>query len=117
LKALLPAALAAATILALVAALAPPRSAILARPPVVDAALVGAIVEQRCVPCHATHPVQAGFNAPPNGIVLETLDQLRAHLPEVQKQLTMRTMPLGNLTQMTDDERAALLMWIGHGTH
>jgi len=81
-----------------------------------DVAQVQAIVEQRCVPCHSTHPSSKfGFNAPPNGIVLETLDQLRAHLPEVQKQVSLRTMPLGNLTGMTDAERTRVLMWIGHG--
>jgi uncharacterized membrane protein len=32
----------------------------------------------------------------------------------VQQQLTTRTMPLGNLTHMTDEERASLLMWLGH---
>jgi uncharacterized membrane protein len=56
-----------------------------------------------------------GFNAPPNGIVLQSIDQVMAHLPQVQQQLTMRTMPLGNLTGMTEDERATVLMWIGHG--
>jgi uncharacterized membrane protein len=81
-----------------------------------DVTQVQSIVEQRCVPCHSTHPSsQFGFNAPPNGVVLETLDQLRAHLPEVQKQVSLRTMPLGNLTGMTDTERATVLMWIGHG--
>jgi uncharacterized membrane protein len=46
--------------------------------------------------------------------VLETLDELRAHLPQVQQQLALRTMPLGNLTRMTDEERATVLLWIGH---
>jgi uncharacterized membrane protein len=81
-----------------------------------DVTQVHAIIEQRCVPCHSTHPSSKfGFSAPPNGIVLETLAQLRAHLPEVQKQVSLRTMPLGNLTGMTDDERTRVLMWIGHG--
>jgi uncharacterized membrane protein len=116
----LPAALAVATVVALVAVFAPARTAfpreLAGRPGIgPDAAVVSAIVEQRCVPCHATRPTQVGFNAPPNGIVLENLDELRAHLPEVQKQLALRTMPLGNLTRMTDEERAAVLMWIGHG--
>jgi uncharacterized membrane protein len=44
------------------------------------------------------------------------MEQLRAHLPEVQRQLTLRTMPLGNLTGMTEDERAMVLMWIGHSS-
>jgi uncharacterized membrane protein len=84
--------------------------------PLGDVAQVQAIVEQRCVPCHSTHPSSKfGFSAPPNGIILETLDQLRAHLPEVQKQVSLRTMPLGNLTGMTDTERTSVLMWIGHG--
>jgi uncharacterized membrane protein len=67
------------------------------------------------VPCHAQSPTQAGFTAPPNGLVFETLDQVRAHLPEVQQQLALRAMPLGNLTGMTDEERATVLKWIGHG--
>jgi uncharacterized membrane protein len=83
--------------------------------PVVDLARVSSIVERRCVPCHAATPTQAGFAAPPNGIVLQTIDQVRVHLPEVRQQLVTRSMPLGNLTGMTDDERATLLMWIGHG--
>jgi uncharacterized membrane protein len=83
--------------------------------PVVDGARVQLIVEQRCVPCHAASPTEPGFNAAPNGIVLQSIDQVLAHLPQVQQQLAMRTMPLGNLTGMTDEERATLLMWIGHG--
>ena len=91
---------------------APPTAGL----PTIGVSQVHSIIEQRCVPCHSTHPTnQFGFNAPPNGIVLETLDELRAHLPEVQKQVSLRTMPLGNLTGMTDDERTKLLMWIGHG--
>ncbi len=84
-------------------------------PPTVDAAQVQAIVQQRCVPCHSKSPTQAGFTAPPNGIALQTFDELRAHLPEIQKQVSLRTMPLGNLTGMTDEERTKVLMWIGHG--
>ena len=81
----------------------------------VDAARAQLIVERRCVPCHAVSPTEPGFNAPPNGIVLQSIDEVLAHLPQVQQQLVMRTMPLGNLTHMTDEERSTLLMWIGRG--
>ena len=109
----LPAALGVLTLAGVVVALAPERTPLEAT---IDATQIHAIVEQRCVPCHSTHPAaKFGFNAPPNGVVLESLDQLRAHLPEVQKQVSLRAMPLGNLTGMTDTERQALLMWIGHG--
>jgi uncharacterized membrane protein len=77
-----------------------------------DVAMVQSIVEQRCVPCHATHPIQAGFPAAPNGVVLESMDQLMRHLPQVKQQLVTRAMPLGNLTGMTPEERALLLHWV-----
>ena len=110
----LPAALGVLTLAGVVVALAPSQTNTTSLS--ADATQIHAIVEQRCVPCHSTHPAaQFGFNAPPNGIVLETLDQLRAHIPEVQKQVSLRTMPLGNLTGMTDAERETLLMWIGQG--
>ena len=81
----------------------------------VTAAQAEAILDQRCVPCHSHSPTQPGFSAPPNGLVLNSPAQLRAHLPDVRQQLTLRTMPLGNLTGMTEMERARLLQWIGQG--
>jgi len=81
----------------------------------VSAAQAEAILGQRCVPCHSRSPTQPGFNAPPNGIVLNSPAQVRAHLPDVQKQLSLRTMPLGNITGMTEVERARLLQWLGQG--
>jgi uncharacterized membrane protein len=115
----LPAVLGILTLAALVVALAPsfapgPANARSAAP-TVDRGRVQMIVEQRCVPCHATSPTQPGFSAAPNGVILEGIDQVLARLPQVQQQLAMRTMPLGNLTGMTEDERATVLMWIGHG--
>ncbi len=81
----------------------------------VTAAQAETILGQRCVPCHSRSPTQPGFNAPPNGIVLSSPNQVRAHLPDIQKQLTLRTMPLGNITGMTEYERARLLRWLSQG--
>jgi len=104
---------------AVVVALAPaPGSGAAGAPamaPPGEVSRVQQIVQVRCVPCHAVKPTQAGFSAAPNGLVLETVDQLLAHLPQVQQQLSARSMPLGNLTSMTEEERSAMLMWIGHG--
>ncbi len=104
---------------AVVVALAPaPGSGAAGAPamaPPGEVSRVQQIVQVRCVPCHAVKPTQAGFSAAPNGLVLETVDQLLAHLPQVQQQLAARSMPLGNLTSMTEEERGAMLMWIGHG--
>ncbi len=75
------------------------------------------IIVERCTPCHATKPLQAGFAAPPDGLVFEVIDQVRVHSPEVQQQLAMHAMPLGNLTHMTETERATVLAWLkeAHG--
>jgi uncharacterized membrane protein len=116
----LPAALSAVALGALIFALAPPLNAVtststsaVATP--VDSAQVRLIVDHRCVPCHATNPTEPGFSAAPNGIILETMDEVLAHLPQVQQQLAAHAMPLGNLTGMTEQERSTVLMWIGHG--
>ncbi len=83
--------------------------------PTIDPGEVQAIFQRRCVPCHSNNPKLLGLTSPPNGIVLERLEQFRAHLPEIQKQISLRSMPLGNLTGMTEEERAKVLMWIWHG--
>jgi uncharacterized membrane protein len=116
---LLPALLGVLALAVMVVALAPAAGRGAADPPVMTTSAevlqVQQIVQLRCVPCHAARPTLAGFSAAPNGLVLETLDQLLAHLPQVQQQLSAHTMPLGNLTAMTDQERATMLTWIGQG--
>ena len=102
--------------LVIVVLLAPAHSSVspaaVAAPAAGQLAHVRSIVQQRCVPCHALAPTQPGFVAPPQGLVFENLEQLTAHVPEVQQQLSMHAMPLGNLTHMTEDERAQVLQWI-----
>jgi uncharacterized membrane protein len=78
----------------------------------VQAQRVQQIISTRCAPCHAYAPTEPGFSAAPNGLVFEGLEQVRAHLPEVQQQLRSRAMPLGNLTGITEQERGILLDWI-----
>jgi uncharacterized membrane protein len=80
-----------------------------------DRARVQAIVARRCVPCHAARPTEVGFDAPPNGLIFERVDQLTAHLEEVRQQLSLHAMPLGNVTRMTEAERATVLDWIARG--
>jgi uncharacterized membrane protein len=110
-----PAALGVLALAGVIVALAPLREtglAVAGAAPATSPRRVELIVAQRCVPCHAYSPTQPGFTAPPNGLVFETLDQVRAHWPEVQRQLVSRAMPLGNLTAMTEEERAAVLEWM-----
>ena len=73
---------------------------------------VKSIVAARCVSCHAEKPTQAGFILPPLAIVLESLEQIKAHKDRVyQTTVVTKMMPLGNLTGITDEERAVINAW------
>lgn len=78
-------------------------------------ARVQSILTQRCVACHAPTPSFAGFSAPPKGVVLDTPEHILAQATPMQAQLSTRTMPIGNLTGMTDSERAEVLAWLADG--
>ena len=79
----------------------------------VDAEEAGAIVQQRCVPCHSKNPTQEGFDAAPAGVVLETPEQIVDQADAVDEQVVRtKAMPLGNVTGMTDDERETLGAWL-----
>jgi uncharacterized membrane protein len=73
------------------------------------------IVAARCVPCHAAAPTQPGFATAPKGLMLDTPETLLTHAVLIAPQVAAGTMPIGNLTGMTDAERAQLLDWIRHG--
>jgi uncharacterized membrane protein len=47
--------------------------------------------------------------------MLENPEQILAHAQQVREQLSMQTMPLGNLTGMTVEERALMLAWLRSG--
>jgi len=99
--------------LVLAFAIAPPRAPTAAKVSFADAQ---AIIHARCSACHATKPRQEGIAVAPKGIVLDTPAQIVANAAAIRAQaVTSRAMPLGNLTGMTDDERARLAAWIDGG--
>ena len=73
---------------------------------------VQAVITQRCTVCHAGSPTQPGFNAPPKGIVYDTPEQIRAQAEVIHQQAVVsKAMPIGNLTGMTEEERALIAAW------
>ncbi len=105
------AALVATAALAVAIAPTPPSRA--SAPPFAE---VQAIVAQRCASCHADRPTQQGFAVAPKGILLDTPERIRANAQNIQAQaVATRAMPIGNLTRMTDAERAQLAAWIAAG--
>ena len=77
-----------------------------------------AIVQNRCVTCHSLHPTRSGFDAPPKGIAFDTPAEIVARAQQIdQWAVQSQAMPLGNLTGMTEQERATLGAWIAQGAH
>ena len=71
------------------------------------------ITDAHCVSCHAQVPTHPAFRTAPKNIVLESVDDLHRYADLVDLHtVRTRTMPLGNLTGMTDDERARLGAWL-----
>jgi uncharacterized membrane protein len=72
-----------------------------------------AIVNRHCIACHAAMPTYVAFDQPPNGVILETIADLRKYAARIYAQTVRnKAMPLGNRSHMTDDERAALGRWL-----
>ena len=77
----------------------------------VSAQQVTEIVNARCVACHASQPTQPGFAEAPLGLVLETPEQIAQNAERIATTIQSRYMPIGNLTAMTDQERAVIATW------
>jgi uncharacterized membrane protein len=79
--------------------------------PLTDAEAV-ALAAKHCTLCHAEMPTHEAFDKPPKGIRLETIEQLRRYAKQIVEQAVVgRMMPLGNETDMTDEERERLGAW------
>ena len=72
---------------------------------------IAQIIERRCIACHAKKPTQPGFTAAPLGIVLESPAEIRNRAERIAFTVQTRYMPIGNLTGMTDQERASVAGW------
>lgn len=77
---------------------------------------VRTIIVQRCAVCHSETPTMPGFAAAPVGTKMDTPEQIVALAPRIKvRAVEQKTMPLGNVTHVTDEERATLGRWIDAG--
>ncbi|MBL8770697.1 MAG: urate hydroxylase PuuD [Phenylobacterium sp.] len=77
---------------------------------------VRAIVDRHCVACHAAAPTHRGVPVAPNGAMFDTAEGLQKHAQRIYERAVATTsMPQGNETGMTADERARLGAWIKAG--
>ncbi|MEP0943999.1 MAG: urate hydroxylase PuuD [Rhizobiaceae bacterium] len=78
---------------------------------------VAETVQGRCSMCHATEPVWEGLIVAPNGVLLETKQQIAAHAYEIYVQTgASHAMPPGNLTNISIAERQQIVDWYKNAT-
>ncbi len=70
------------------------------------------IITQRCIICHSVHPSHPTAPVAPNGVMFDTADQIQQWSARIHERAVLtKTMPLANLTEMTDAERDRLAVW------
>ncbi|MFI8478967.1 urate hydroxylase PuuD [Pseudomonas sp. NPDC078700] len=77
---------------------------------------VHSVIQERCSVCHSAKPSSPMFSAAPAGVMFDTAQQIQQLAPRIQAQaVATQTMPLGNITQMTQAERDLIGSWIAKG--
>jgi uncharacterized membrane protein len=88
-----------------------PRQAVEGRP--VEFSEVKQVLDRRCLACHAEKPTFQGLAEAPKGFKVDTRERIEAQRLLIHQQTVLsRAMPPGNLTGMTDEERALLDRWV-----
>jgi uncharacterized membrane protein len=73
---------------------------------------VQAVLRERCASCHSDAPTHPAFPSAPGGVMFDNEQQILAAADRIHQQTVVtRVMPIGNLTGMTEAERAMLDRW------
>ena len=99
---------------ALIYALAPSQTKVqVQNKEIVTTAEAQLIIEKHCVSCHAAEPSNKAFAIAPNGIMLDTKENILFHKDQIYRQAVLsKAMPIINTTNMTDEEREKLGIWV-----
>ncbi len=74
---------------------------------------VSEIITARCNSCHSEAPTDNIFTVAPAGIVFDNIDTIKQWAPRIKARvIDAKDMPFMNKTQMTDEERKTLALWI-----
>ncbi|MFZ6046704.1 urate hydroxylase PuuD [Pseudomonas sp. CR3202] len=77
---------------------------------------VHSVIKERCAVCHSAKPTSPMFTSAPGGVMFDTPQQIQMLAPKIQAQaVASQIMPLGNITQMTQEERDLIGRWIAQG--
>jgi len=75
-----------------------------------------AVLQTRCISCHAEHPTDDLFKVAPNGVMMDTPERAKLLAPRIyERAVAQKTMPFLNKTGMADSERDILGRWVAQG--
>lgn len=75
----------------------------------VDYLKIKPIIQARCLRCHSTKNSDETFDEAPNGILFETESQILDYREKIIEQVIVaKTMPLNNVTNITEEERGII---------
>lgn len=101
----------AGLILLLVAAVIAPKSRA-ATTGTVTLSMIRPVIESRCTTCHSRNPTHIAFPAAPSGVMLDTDEEIDSEALRIHQQtVVLKAMPIGNLTRISDEERALIDAW------
>jgi uncharacterized membrane protein len=72
-----------------------------------------ALVREHCAVCHAAAPTWPGMSAAPQGLRLDTPAAVDRAAARSVTAVASGYMPLANVTGLGDEERTALVAWLG----
>jgi uncharacterized membrane protein len=103
-------------ILALVIVTAPKQRKSAKELPPVSFLQVQPIFQKRCINCHSSKPTDDVNVIAPNGIMFDTPDEIKKHADRILvRAVQTKTMPQGNKTGITEEERELIGAWIEQG--
>ena len=78
--------------------------------------VVQAIVSAKCAVCHSANPTHPAAAAAPTDVIMDTPEQIQLLAERIRAvAVESSTMPLGNVTGLTQEERDLLGRWIRDG--
>jgi uncharacterized membrane protein len=78
----------------------------------VTLSMIRPVIESRCTTCHSRNPTHIAFPAAPSGVMLDTNEEIAAEALRIHQQtVVLKAMPIGNLTDISEEERALIDAW------
>ncbi|MBP6333862.1 MAG: urate hydroxylase PuuD [Bacteroidia bacterium] len=74
------------------------------------------IIQKRCVSCHSAKPTDDVLTVAPNAVMFDTPEEIRKKADRIMVRVVQtKTMPQGNKTGVTEEERELLGRWLQQG--